>query len=139
MIFLAKVADAVFHTLLPEIKKVMAKECADLKEAMEAIRQSMAAVKAATGRNPSGRNWCVLVYRLGDRDVVKLYDFGTRNTVAIRDMMDRFERAGITVQENDAGWRSGSLPGSYSGDVGSNPAPATKTGGSRFKSGRRNA
>lgn len=63
----------------------------------QAQQVAMSGIRAAADGGRYGRNWVLLSFRRGDREIVHVFDFGNNNMGALIDMLRGFERAGICV------------------------------------------
>jgi len=86
----------VLAVLVRELKRLD-----DAEDAVFATREAMAALhlSANSPREAKlGGSWCVLAYEQGGRDIVRFYNFGTRNVGGLRDFLDKFRAAGAKVK-----------------------------------------
>lgn len=73
-----------------EIKTLRAR-CANSERALRGM-------KAGAKVSPMKGSWVFLAYTLGEKDYLVFYDFGKNNIGAIRQMLEKFDKAGIATR-----------------------------------------
>lgn len=82
---------------LQQADEQLAKDNPALLRRIQDLELALRGIKVGAVVDPGGGSWITLGYRLGDQAFVNFYDFGGANIGALRDMIDRYEKAGMAV------------------------------------------